>query len=83
MELQADCLAGVWAYTLRDTGVFLPGEINEAIDAAAAVGDDRIQEQVEGQINPKRWTHGSSAQRVRWFTTGFGTGDPSACCTFG
>jgi hypothetical protein len=64
-------------------GVFLPGEIQEAIDAAAAVGDDRIQEQVEGQISPERWTHGSSAQRVEWFTTGFETGDPSECNTFG
>ena len=83
LELQADCFAGVWANTLRDTGVFLPGEINEAIDAAAAVGDDRIQERVEGQISPERWTHGSSAQRVDWFTRGFENGDPTTCDTFG
>ncbi|HUF15219.1 MAG TPA: neutral zinc metallopeptidase [Acidimicrobiia bacterium] len=83
LELQADCFAGVWANSLREVGVFLPGEIQEAIDAAAAVGDDRIQEQVEGQISPERWTHGSSAQRVEWFTTGFETGDPSECNTFG
>ena len=82
LELQADCFAGVWANTLRGTEVFLPGEIQEAIDAAAAVGDDRIQEQVEGQISPERWTHGSSAQRVEWFTRGFETGDPSRCDTF-
>ena len=82
MELQADCYAGVWASTLRDSGVFLPNEIQEAIDAAAAVGDDRIQQQVQGQISPERWTHGSSAQRVEWFTRGFETGDPSQCDTF-
>lgn len=83
LELQADCYAGVWAFSLRDAGVFLPGEIDEAIDAAAAVGDDRIQERVEGQITPERWTHGSSAQRVEWFTIGWETGDPSRCDTFG
>lgn len=83
LELQADCFAGVWANSLRDTGVFLPGEINEAIDAAAAVGDDRIQDRVEGQINPERWTHGSSAQRVDWFSRGFESGDASTCDTFG
>ena len=82
MELQADCFAGVWANTLRDSGVFLPKEIQEAIDAAASVGDDRIQQQVQGQISPEKWTHGSSAQRVEWFTRGFETGDPSQCDTF-
>jgi len=83
LELQADCFAGVWANSLRDSGVFLPGEINEAIDAAAAVGDDRIQERVEGQISPENWTHGSSAQRVEWFERGFDSGDPTTCDTFG
>ncbi|MGH3650795.1 MAG: KPN_02809 family neutral zinc metallopeptidase [Acidimicrobiia bacterium] len=83
LELQADCFAGVWAHSLRDDGVFLPGEINEAIDAASAVGDDRIQRAALGQVNPESWTHGSSEQRVEWFTTGFETGDPSACSTFG
>jgi hypothetical protein len=82
VELQADCYAGVWAYSIRDAGVFLPGEIEEAIDAAAAVGDDRIQQSVEGQITPERWTHGSSRQRVEWFTRGFETGDPAQCDTF-
>ena len=83
LELQADCFAGVWANSIRDEGVFLPGEIEEALDAAAAVGDDRIQQAATGQINPERWTHGSSEQRVQWFNTGFETGDPSACDPFG
>jgi hypothetical protein len=83
MELQADCFAGVWANSIRSAGVFQTGEINEAIDAAAAVGDDRVQQSVQGQVNPESWTHGSAAQRVEWFTTGFETGDASACDTFG
>ncbi len=82
LELQADCYAGIWANSIRDAGVFLPGEIEEAIDAAAAVGDDRIQERVQGQVTPERWTHGSSAQRVEWFNRGYETGDPSLCNTF-
>ena len=82
LELQADCFAGIWAYSLRDAGVFLPGEIQEAMDAAAAVGDDRIQERVQGQVNPESWTHGSSEQRVDWFTRGFENGDPGSCDTF-
>lgn len=82
LELQADCFAGVWAYSLRDAGVFLPGEIQEAIDAAASVGDDRIQERVQGQVSPETWTHGSSEQRVEWFTKGFESGDPALCDTF-
>ncbi len=83
LELQADCYAGIWANSISDLGVFLPGEIEEAVDAAAAVGDDRIQERVEGQIHPERWTHGSSEQRVSWFNTGLESGDPTACNTFG
>jgi len=83
LELQADCFAGIWANSLRDAGIFLPGEMQEALDAAAAVGDDRIQQAVQGQVSPERWTHGSSAQRVEWFTIGFDSGDPSACDTFG
>jgi predicted metalloprotease len=79
VELQADCFAGLWAYSIRDKQVFQPGEIQEAMDAAAAVGDDRIQEKVTGQINPETWTHGSSQQRVTAFNTGYQTGDFSRC----
>jgi uncharacterized protein len=82
LELQADCFAGVWANSISDLGVFLPGEIDEAIDAAASVGDDRIQEAIQGRITPENWTHGSSQQRVDWFNTGFETGDPARCDTF-
>jgi predicted metalloprotease len=82
LELQADCFGGVWANSIRDQGVFQPGEINEAIDAASAVGDDRIQQRVQGQITPETWTHGSAADRVKWFNVGWDTGDPSQCDTF-
>lgn len=82
VELQADCFAGLWANSIRDQGVFEPGEIAEAMDAAAAVGDDRIQEKVTGYINPESWTHGSSAERVAWFTKGYESGDVSVCDTF-
>ncbi len=81
-ELQADCYAGIWAHSLRDEGVFEPGEIEEAIDAAAAVGDDRIQAKATGRITPETWTHGSSADRVAWFTRGYDTGSVEACNTF-
>jgi hypothetical protein len=80
-ELQADCFAGLWAYSIRDLGVFEPGEIQEAIDVAAAVGDDRIQTTVTGRVNPESWTHGSSADRVNRFNIGFETGSVSACDT--
>ena len=82
LELQADCFAGIWANSVADLGVFEPGEINEAIDAASAVGDDRIQQSIQGQITPETWTHGSSEQRVQWFTTGYESGNPQACNTF-
>lgn len=79
LELQADCYAGLWANSLRDEGVFEPGDIEEAIDAAAAVGDDHIQDQSGLDINPETWTHGSSRQRVNAFKAGFETGDISRC----
>ncbi len=82
LELQADCFAGVWAHAVSDLGVFEKNEINEALDAAAAVGDDRIQSAVQGQIHPETWTHGSSQQRVEWFNRGFTKVTPSACNTF-
>ena len=82
LELQADCFAGIWAHSVSNLGVFEPGEITEALDAAAAVGDDRIQQSIQGQVTPETWTHGSSEQRVEWFTKGFETGNPQTCDTF-
>jgi len=82
LELQADCFAGVWAHSVSSMGVFGQGEINEAIDAAAAVGDDRVQKSIQGRISPESWTHGSSEQRVEWFNRGYTSGRASDCNTF-
>ncbi len=79
VELQADCFAGLWAYSIKNDEVLEFGEINEAIDAAAAVGDDRIQERTQGKIQPESWTHGSSADRVGAFNEGYTNGSLSAC----
>lgn len=94
LELQADCFAGVWASTLyvdptRSAEVggdglieLDPGEVGEALEAAAAVGDDRIQEATTGRIDPEKFNHGTSAQRQEWFNRGYSTGDPNQCDTF-
>lgn len=79
IELQADCYAGLWGNYISDLNILEPNEIQEAIDAASAVGDDRIQQKVEGQINPETWTHGSSAQRVESFNKGYTTGNFNSC----
>lgn len=92
LELQADCFAGVWASTVfvDRTGSeqvegyieIDPGEINEALEAAAAVGDDRIQIAVQGRVDPEAFNHGTSEQRTRWFEQGYRSADPGACDTF-
>lgn len=82
-ELQADCFSGIWAYHAnRARKVIEPGDIEEALTAASAIGDDTLQKQAQGYVRPESFTHGSAAQRVRWFKQGLKTGDVKSCDTF-
>jgi uncharacterized protein len=82
LELQADCLAGVWGHSTRERNILDPGDLDEGLKAAAAVGDDRLQRMSRGQVNPETFTHGSSAQRAQWFQRGFQNGTIASCNTF-
>lgn len=82
LELQADCFAGVWGNRIQEQASITQADIQEAIRTAQAIGDDNLQRQQAGRIVPDSFTHGSSQQRARWFTTGFETGDPNKCDTF-
>jgi uncharacterized protein len=82
LELQADCFAGIWGHAAYDSGKVASSEVADALDAAAAVGDDRIQKEMSGRVRPENFTHGSSAERQRWFNVGMTTGDPDRCDTF-
>jgi predicted metalloprotease len=83
VELQADCFAGVWAFNAKQRGKVETGDVDEALGAATAIGDDKLQEEGQGYVVPDSFTHGSSAQRVRWFKVGMQSGDMNACDTFG
>lgn len=82
LELQADCYAGVWGIMLKKDGLFEQGDIEEAYNAAEAVGDDTLQHRAQGYTVPHTYTHGTSAQRKSWFERGFKTGDVAQCNTF-
>jgi predicted metalloprotease len=82
MELQADCLAGIWAHSTQRRNLLEENDVEEAMNAASAVGDDRIQKQATGRVTPETWTHGSSKQRMAWFVRGLRSGDPSVCDAF-
>ena len=82
VELQADCFAGIWGHYAKQRGLLDPGDVEAGLAAAAAIGDDRIQQQSRGRVSPESFTHGSSAQRVRWFRGGLDSGDVNQCNTF-
>ncbi len=82
MELQADCFAGVWGHDTQQRNILQAGDVEEGLNAAASVGDDRIQQRTRGRVNAETFTHGSAAQRASWFKKGFDTGDPRSCDTF-
>jgi predicted metalloprotease len=82
LELQADCYAGVWGHSAAKRGKLDPGEAEQGLRAAAAVGDDHIQKMTTGRVSPESFTHGSSEQRMTWFRRGFESGDPRQCDTF-
>ncbi|CNH10130.1 ypfj protein%2C zinc metalloprotease superfamily [Yersinia thracica] len=82
MELQADCFAGVWGKAMEKQNVLEVGDLQEALNAAQAIGDDRLQQQRQGRVVPDSFTHGTSAQRYTWFKRGFDSGDPNNCNTF-
>jgi predicted metalloprotease len=82
LELQADCLAGVWAHSTAQRNLLEAGDIDEGLGAAAAIGDDRLQRQSTGAVHPESWTHGSSAERTRWFRRGYEEGTVKGCDTF-
>ncbi len=82
MELQADCFAGVWGKAMEKQNVLEIGDLQEALNAAQAIGDDRLQQQHQGRVVPDSFTHGTSAQRYTWFKRGFDSGDPNSCNTF-
>jgi uncharacterized protein len=81
-ELMADCFAGVWGHYAAARGLLDPGDVEEGLTAAAAIGDDRIQKRTQGQVTPESWTHGSSADRVKWFRQGLESGQIRSCDTF-
>jgi predicted metalloprotease len=82
LELQADCFAGVWGRSAQAAGILEPGDVEEGLNAAASIGDDRIQASTGGRIDPESFTHGTSEQRATWLRTGIQVGDPDACDTF-
>ena len=83
MELQADCFAGVWGHNMQKQDVLETGDLQEALNAAEAIGDDRKQQRRQGRVVPDSFTHGTSEQRYTWFKRGFDSGDPAQCNTFG